>query len=58
MQFQPEQKKDHGVGPLAMTAGKDGKFKIWILGEDRVIKGNEDDIVEVVIFLCCKIFQE
>ena len=34
VQFQPQQKKDAAVGPLAVTAGRDGKFKIWILTEE------------------------
>jgi len=33
IQFQPQQKTDNAVGPLAMTAGRDGKFKIWVLAE-------------------------
>lgn len=40
LQFQPQQKKDNNLSPLAMTAGRDGKFKIWILSEEKVIKGN------------------
>ena len=34
IQFQPQQKTDGAVGPLAMTAGRDGKFKIWALTEE------------------------
>jgi len=34
IQFQPQQKKDSAVSPLAMTAGRDGKFKIWVLAEE------------------------
>ena len=40
VQFQPQQKRDSSLGPLAMSAGRDGKFKIWILTEEKVIKGN------------------
>ena len=39
IQFQPQQKRDEGTPPLAMTAGKDGKFKIWLLDEETAIKG-------------------
>lgn len=41
VQFQPEQTKESTLGPLAVTAGRDGKFKMWILAEERVIKGNK-----------------
>lgn len=34
IQFQPQPKTDSTVGPLAMTAGRDGKFKIWVLTEE------------------------
>ena len=34
IQFQPQQKTDGAAGPLAMTAGRDGKFKIWALTEE------------------------
>ena len=34
IQFQPQQKTDSAVGRLAMTAGRDGKFKIWVLTEE------------------------
>ena len=39
IQFQPQQKRDESTPPLAMTAGKDGKFKIWLLAEETAIKG-------------------
>lgn len=39
IQFQPQQKRDESTPPLAMTAGKDGKFKIWLLDEETAIKG-------------------
>ena len=39
IQFQPRQKRDESTPPLAMTAGKDGKFKIWLLAEETAIKG-------------------
>ena len=39
VQFQPKRNTDDTIGPLAMTAGRDGKFKIWILAEEAVIKG-------------------
>ena len=39
VQFQPQEKKDDSVVPLAMTAGRDGKFKIWVLAEETDIKG-------------------
>ncbi|KAJ7375351.1 WD repeat-containing protein 75 [Desmophyllum pertusum] len=41
VQFQPKQNTDDTTGPLAMTAGRDGKFKIWILAEEAVIKGKK-----------------
>ncbi|XP_066029403.1 WD repeat-containing protein 75 [Pocillopora verrucosa] len=41
IQFQPQQKRDESTPPLAMTAGKDGKFKIWLLAEETAIKGKE-----------------
>ena len=38
IQFQPQQKTGSAVVPLAMTAGRDGKFKIWVLtGEGKYV---------------------
>lgn len=41
IQFQPQKERDESSSPLAMTAGRDGKFKIWVLAEERDIKGKE-----------------
>jgi len=48
LQFQPQHKKDNSTVPLAMTAGRDGKFKIWILAEERAIKGNRKNFKLVI----------
>ena len=36
LQFQPQKRKDPDITQLAVTAGADGKFKIWVLGEERL----------------------
>ena len=36
LQFQPQKRKDPDMTLLAVTAGADGKFKIWVLGEERL----------------------
>ena len=36
LQFQPQKRKDPDINQLAVTAGADGKFKIWVLGEERL----------------------
>ena len=36
LEFQPQKRKDPDMTLLAVTAGGDGKFKIWVLGEERL----------------------
>jgi len=38
VQFQPQKRKDPDMTLLAVTAGGDGKFKIWVLGEERLAR--------------------
>ncbi|CAH3175366.1 unnamed protein product [Porites evermanni] len=40
LQFQPQKRKDPDITQLAVTAGADGKFKIWVLGEERLGRSN------------------
>ena len=38
LHFQPHQ-RNSSLGHLAVTASRDGKFKIWLLAEEQVIEG-------------------
>lgn len=38
LHFQPQQ-RNSSLGHLAVTASRDGKFKIWLLSEEQVIAG-------------------
>ena len=38
LHFQPQQ-RNSSLGHLAVTASRDGKFKIWLLAEEQVIEG-------------------
>lgn len=40
LHFQPQQ-RNSSLGHLAVTASRDGKFKIWLLAEEQVIEGKK-----------------
>ncbi|KAK2562049.1 WD repeat-containing protein 75 [Acropora cervicornis] len=40
LHFQPQQRNSN-LGHLAVTASRDGKFKIWLLAEEQVIEGKK-----------------
>ena len=47
VRFQPTTGIEHRT-PLAVTVGVDGKFKIWTLGEEMVIKGKQNTRIHLI----------
>lgn len=55
VKFRPSNCGEHQT-PLAVTVGVEGKFKIWTLGEETVIRGKLQTKLYGCVFFCDKHF--